>query len=72
MKANNLRKAENALKEILDKADNNANGRVELQDFLRILEENGVEVRSSIENFLPWEKETIFQFNYLTPVGPPS
>ena len=65
MKANNLRKAENALKEILDKADNNANGRVELQDFMRILEENGVEVRFTIQNFLPREKEIIFQFNYL-------
>ena len=45
MKQNNARKAEKALKEILDKADSNANGRVELTDFMDILEVNGVEVR---------------------------
>ena len=44
MKQNNARKAEKALKEILDKADGNANGRVELKDFMTILEINGVEV----------------------------
>ena len=45
MKQNNARKAEKALKEILDKADGNANGRVELKDFMTILEINGVEVK---------------------------
>ena len=46
MKQNNARKAEKALKEILDKADGNANGRVELKDFMTILEINGVEVKN--------------------------
>ena len=45
MKQNNARKAEKALKEILDKADSNANGRVGLTDFMDILEANGVEVK---------------------------
>ena len=44
IKQNNARKAERALNEILDKADSNANGRVELKDFIDILEANGVEV----------------------------
>ena len=43
-KQHNARRAEKALKEILDKADSNANGRVELKDFMDILEANGVEV----------------------------
>ena len=50
MKQNNARKAEKALKEILDKADGNANGRVELKDFMDILEANGVEVIQIIGN----------------------
>ena len=41
---NKARKSEKALKEILDKADSNTNGRVELKDFINILEANGVEV----------------------------
>ena len=45
MKQNNARKAEKALKEILDKADGNGNGRVEMKDFMNILELNGVEVK---------------------------
>ena len=44
MKQNNARKAEKALKDLLDKADGNGNGRVELTDFIDILEMNGVEV----------------------------
>ena len=44
MKQMMARKAEKALKEILDKADNNYNGKVELKDFTQILEANGVEV----------------------------
>ena len=47
IKQNNARKAEKALREILDKADSNANGRVELKDFMDILEANGVEVRKN-------------------------
>ena len=47
MKKSNARKAEKALKEILDKADGNANGRVELKDFMATLENNGVEVPQS-------------------------
>ena len=47
IKQNNARKAEKALNEILDKADSNANGRVELKDFMDILEANGVEVRQN-------------------------
>ena len=46
IKQNNVRKAEKALKEILDKADSDGNGKVELKDFIEILESNGVEVRS--------------------------
>ena len=42
------RKAEKALKEILDKADSNFNGKVELKDFTQILEANGVEVNEEI------------------------
>ena len=44
MKQMMARKAEKALKEILDKADSNFNGKVELNDFRQILEANGVEV----------------------------
>ena len=44
IKQQNARKAEKALKEILNKADNDCNGKVELKDFIDILEENGVEV----------------------------
>ena len=44
MKAASARRAEKALKEILDKADDNANGRVRLKDFIDILDSNGVEV----------------------------
>ena len=44
MKQMMARKAEKALKEILDKADSNYNGKVELNDFTQILEANGVEV----------------------------
>ena len=46
MKQMMARKAEKALKEILDKADSNFNGKVELNDFTQILEANGVEVGS--------------------------
>ena len=45
MKQKNIRQAEKALKDLLDKADSNANGRVELREFMKILEANGVEVR---------------------------
>ena len=45
MKQKNLRQAEKTLKDILDKADNNANGRVDIKEFVKVLESNGVEVR---------------------------
>ena len=48
MKQMMARKAEKALKEILDKADSNYNGKVELNDFTQILEANGVEVGADI------------------------
>jgi hypothetical protein len=44
MKANSARRAEKALGEILDKADDNANGRVRLKDFIEILDANDVKV----------------------------
>ena len=46
IKQNNARKAEKALKEILDKADGNANGREELKDFMTILEINRDEMKN--------------------------
>ena len=48
MKQIMARKAEKALKEILDKADSNFNGKVELKEFTQILEANGVEVNEEI------------------------
>jgi Ca2+-binding EF-hand superfamily protein len=44
MKAASARRAEKALREILDKADDDANGRVRLTDFIAILEANDVKV----------------------------
>ena len=44
IKQNMARKAEKALKEVLNKADGNLNGKVALSDFVIILEANGVEV----------------------------
>ena len=44
IKQNMARKAEKALKEVLNKADSNLNGKVALSDFVIILEANGVEV----------------------------
>ena len=44
IKQQNARKAEKALKEILNKADNDCNGKVELKDFIEIMVVNGVEV----------------------------
>ena len=48
MKQKNIRQAEKSLKDLLDKADNNANGKVELTDFLKILEAHGVEVSVTV------------------------
>ena len=48
MKQKNIRQAEKSLKDLLDKADNNANGKVELTDFLKILEAHGVEVSGTV------------------------
>merc|ERR1712113_869143 len=47
MKQIMARKAEKALKEILDRADSNFNGKVELKEFTQILEANGVEFEDS-------------------------
>ena len=44
MKQASARRAEKALKEILDKADDDSNGRVRLKDFMDILEVNDVKV----------------------------
>jgi len=53
MKAASSRRAEKALKEILDKADDDANGRVRLKDFVHILEANDVKVEEEeMENFM--------------------
>jgi len=43
IKQNMARKAEKALKEILDKADSNLNGKVGLKEFSLIMEANGVD-----------------------------
>ena len=48
MKQKNIRQAEKSLKDLLDKADNNANGWVGLTDFLKILEAHGVEVSVTV------------------------
>lgn len=50
IKQNMARKAEKALKEVLNKADSNLNGKVALSEFVLILEANGVEVRGAIKN----------------------
>ena len=47
IKQNSARKAEKALKEVLNKADSNLNGKVALSEFVIILEANGVEVRDN-------------------------
>ena len=44
IKQHSARKAEKALKEVLNKADSNLNGKVALSEFVLILEANGVEV----------------------------
>ena len=45
MKQKNLRQAEKSLKDLLDKADGNANGKVEVKELIKIFEMNGVEVK---------------------------
>ena len=66
IKQNNARKAEKSSKEILDNADNNANGRVELKVFKYIPEANGIEVSfrmllSLLTNpaIVRWMKQTL-------------
>ena len=44
MKQKNQRQAEKSLKDLLDKADSNANGRVEVNELSKIMESNGLEV----------------------------
>jgi hypothetical protein len=65
IKQNNARKAEKALKEILNKADSNTNGRVELKDFINILEANGVKVNLAIR-LMPMENLTqVYVFRWM-------
>jgi len=53
MKAASSRRAEKALKEILDKADDDANGRVRLKDFVHILDVNDVKMEEDeMESFM--------------------
>ena len=58
IKQNMARKAEKALKEVLNKADSNLNGKVALSDFVLILEANGVEV-STIKSVIRHWKWTL-------------
>ena len=59
IKQNMARKAEKALKEVLNKADSNLNGKVALSDFVIILEANGVEV--SNQHLETHTKQTILR-----------
>ena len=58
IKQHSARKAEKALKEVLNKADSNLNGKVALSDFVLILEANGVEV-SKIKSVIRHRKWTL-------------
>ena len=51
MKQKNLRQAEKSLKDLLDKADGNANGKVEVKELIKIFEMNGVEVKYSSKSW---------------------
>ena len=44
MKQKNLRQAEKTLREMLDRADTGGEGKVELAEFIKILEANNVQV----------------------------
>ena len=63
IKQKNDRKAEKVLKEILAKADSKATGRVELKDFMDILEANGVEVRIKMQHLTEYLKNKYFQMD---------
>ena len=65
IKQNNARKAEKALKEILNKADSNTNGRVELKDFINILEANGVKVNLAIRLMLKENLTQVYVFRWM-------
>ena len=58
IKQHSARKAEKALKEVLNKADSNLNGKVALSEFVLILEANGVEV-SKIKSVIRHRKWTL-------------
>ena len=51
MKQKNIRQAGKALKGLVGKGGNHPNGKVELTDFLKILEANGVEVSVTVTDF---------------------
>ena len=44
MKQKNLRQAEKTLREMLDRADTGGEGKVDLAEFIKILESNNVQV----------------------------
>ena len=66
----NARKAEKALKEILNRADSDCNGKVELKEFIEILEAHGVEVnnisRISIHNPLQMDEADLADFTSIS------
>ena len=50
MKQKNLRQAEKTLREMLDRADTGGEGKVELAEFIKILESNNVQVFRAIRS----------------------
>ena len=50
MKQKNIRQAEKTLREMVDKADRYGEGKVELEEFIRILESSNIEVSLIAEN----------------------
>lgn len=66
IKQNMARKAEKALKEILDKADSNLNGKVGLKEFSLIMEANGVDVSKQKEIDSPRIISTMYIMTIIT------
>ena len=68
IKQNMARKAEKALKEVLNKADGNLNGKVALSDFVIILEANGVEVSKQhlLRGFRRQSKDLLLRWTMMT------
>ena len=64
MKQKNLRQAEKTLREMLDRADTGGEGKVDLAEFIKILESNNVQVgllyiivqslKLIFANLMPW------------------